>query len=315
MHFEHFSILSTLNFSETRWCFAMLPTAEPGHCWWIPMVCSRGKVKRQPENTAFIIFSLPRSQPSENQSPAFLLTPLLSDQIHFLAVMLPSLGYLFRFFCTCATRKWNVYRGSQQSHCDKSLLLLLAFFLHITLKKKLLLWRSFTTELSEGSTFSRKHRNRVFYVFYMSKPSPVTDTCTSYTGQNTVIAHCSISHLWTSRQGSSQVPWMCRDTPSPQLAAPFPKKRKICIPPFNRKVCHVSSFAGTPRDLTHSHSASLFPWQGQTPTVWLWYLIFFFFFLQCMFKRAGNYQKEKWLPQPSTYSRSRRSRNTKKLLL
>lgn len=135
MHFEHFSILSTLNFSEKRWCFAMLPTAEPGHCWWIPMVCSRGKVKRQPENTAFIIFSLPRSQPSENQSPAFLLTPLLSDQIHFLAVMLPSLGYLFRFFCTCATRKWNVYRGSQQSHCDKSLLLLLAFFLHITLKK------------------------------------------------------------------------------------------------------------------------------------------------------------------------------------
>lgn len=150
--------------------------------------------KKAAWNTGFIIVSHSRSQPSEKQSPAFLLTPLLPDQIHFLAVMLPLLGYLFRLFCTCATTKWNIYRASHRNHYGKSLLLLLAFFLHITLKKNLLFWSSFTTELSEGSTFSRKHRNRACILYEQTFFPPVIDTCTSYTGQNPVIAYCSVSH-------------------------------------------------------------------------------------------------------------------------
>lgn len=83
-------------------------------------------------------------------------------------------------------------------------------------------------------------------------------------------------------QSSSQVPWMCSDTPFLMACSTFSRKYKICTPPFNRKVCPVSSFASTPRDVTHSHSASLFLWQGQTSTVWLWYSIFFSFFNVCL---------------------------------
>lgn len=157
--------------------------------------------KKAAWNTTFIIFRRPRSQPSEKQSPVFLLTPLLPDQIHFLAVMLPLLGYLFRFFCTCATIKWNIYRASQWSHYGKPLLLLLAFFLRISLKN-LLLWSSFTTEQSEGNPFSRKHRNRGCTLYEQTFSPPVIDSCTSYAGQNPVIAYCSIWHLQTNPQAS-----------------------------------------------------------------------------------------------------------------
>lgn len=109
------------------------------HCRAWPLLMNTNGMQqlqgRDSLNTASIVFSCPRSQLSEKQSPAFLLTPLLPDQIRFLAVMLPLLGYLFRFFCSCATIKWNIFRASQQSHYCKSLLLLLAFFLHVTLKE------------------------------------------------------------------------------------------------------------------------------------------------------------------------------------
>lgn len=125
--------------------------------------------KKAAWNTGFIIVSHSRSQPSEKQSPAFLLTPLFPDQIHFLAVMLPLLGYLFRLFCTCATTKWNIYRASHRNHYGKSLLLLLAFFLHITLKKIYSFEVHSLLNCQKGAPLVGNTETE--HVFYMSKPS------------------------------------------------------------------------------------------------------------------------------------------------
>lgn len=65
------------------------------------------------------------------------------------------------------------------------------------------------------------------------------------------------------------------------LAAPFQRSLKSalhlsterCVP-FPHLQAHL--------EMTHSHSASLFLWQGQTSTVWLWYSIFFSFFKACL---------------------------------
>lgn len=120
--------LSASNFSQTRWCFAGLPTAQPHHCWWIPMVRSSCKVKRRPE-TLHSLYSAPQGHNPLKSNLLVLLSPLLlPDRIHFLPVMLLLLAYLSWFFCTCATIKWSIYRVSHLSHYGKSFFLLLGFF-------------------------------------------------------------------------------------------------------------------------------------------------------------------------------------------
>lgn len=125
LHFIAFKLLS-----GTRWCFAWLPTAEPRHCWWIPMVCSSRKVKRQPE-TLRSLYSAPQGHnPLESNLPLLLSPLLLPNQIRFLPVMLLLLAYVVWVFCKCAAIKWSTYMASHPSHYGNSFSLLLGF-LHI----------------------------------------------------------------------------------------------------------------------------------------------------------------------------------------
>lgn len=75
-------------FSEVRWCFGKLSTAEPHPCWWIPMACSSCKVKRQPE-TLHSLYPAPQGHSPLKSNLQLLLSPLVhSDQIRFLPVIL-----------------------------------------------------------------------------------------------------------------------------------------------------------------------------------------------------------------------------------
>lgn len=122
LHFIGFKLLS-----GTRWCFARLPTAEPRHCWWIPMVCSSRKVKRQPE-TLRSLYSAPQGHSPLKGNLLLLLSPLLPDLMRFLPVMLLLWACVFWLFCKCATIKWSMYRASHLSHYSNSFFLLLGFF-------------------------------------------------------------------------------------------------------------------------------------------------------------------------------------------
>lgn len=88
-------------------------------------------------------------------------------------------------------------------------------------------------------------------------------------------------------QSSSQVPRMY-NTPFLMACSVFPMKVKICTPLFNKKARHASSLAGTPRDLTRSHSAPLFSWRGWTfPASLQHRFIYFFFFSACLYYKLA----------------------------